>query len=400
MTPLTQPQIAAAIYDVYSVRNDEEEPRAYLGGSAIGKPCKRQLWYDFRKAKLPEFSGRLLRLFRTGHREEDRMIADLKDAGLEVYAYNPAAEGGEEAEEQFEVEAFGGHFSGHFDGLVRGVPDAPTQWHLLETKTSNSKGFRRLAYHKCDECNRLVQPDPDSGRCPKCDGGEGKAALNPPRGVKEAKPVHHAQMQVYMGLAPQFWNAWGIDGEPPRAALYMVHCKETDELYLERVHFDPEAFKELGFKAKEIIEAEAPPERISFSEDYYLCGWCDFKGICHGEEIPRVDCRTCIHSTPATDGRGWICERHDGPLGGEFGGCPDHLYLPPLLENALGDVVAYDRTGGEEGREVDWIEYGDGEGVRLVNATASAQERGVDSMTSGELYDNPVNKIRRDKGAA
>jgi len=325
MTPLILPQLAESIYKIYEAKNAEESPRNYLGGSAIGNKCSRALWYDFRKAKLPDFDGRLLRLFRTGHREEDRMVADLVAAGLEVHANNP------ETGEQFEVTAFGGHLSGHFDGLLRGVPDAPKQWHLLETKTNNTKGFKKLEREGC----------------------------------RKSKPVHFAQMQVYMGLAKKFWSAWKLEGEPPSAALYMVHCKETDHLYLERVLFYEQAFFDLGAKAKRIIEASEPPDRIAFTEDYYLCRWCDFKGICHGEEVPRLDCRTCIHSTPAQDGRGWICELGvtEGRIGDNFGGCPHHLYIAPLLENTLGDVVDYDRE-----EPSDWIEY-DKEGVRLKNIT-------------------------------
>lgn len=336
----TQPAIADAIFANYEAENKKQSPRNYLGGSAIGGACKRALWYDFRKAKLPEFDGRLLRLFATGHREEDRMVADLQAAGLTVHANNP------KTGEQFEVKAFGGHFSGHFDGMVKGVPDAPNQWHLLETKTSNTKGFRKLEREGCEK----------------------------------SKPIHYAQMQVYMGLSANVWDAWELGGDAPKAALYMVHCKETDELYLERIYFDESAFFKLGAKAKEIIEATEPPERIAFTEDYYLCQWCDFKGICHGEEVPRLDCRTCIHSTPVQDGRGWICEMNGGGIGKHFGGCPHHLYIPPLLENKLGDVVDYDRS-----EPCDWIEY-DKDGVRLKNITTPYYLAHQDAgMISGAL---------------
>jgi hypothetical protein len=373
MTPLTQPQLADAIYEVYEEHRAEAKPRDYLGGSAIGRKCKRQLWYDFRKAKIAEFPGRLLRLFETGHREEDRMIEDLKAIGLEVYGVNP------ETGEQFEVEAFGGHFAGHLDGLVRGVPDAPKQWHLFEAKTSNSKGFRKLSYHKCDDCNRYVEPA-NAGGCPRCSCDE----IEPPQGVKKAKPVHYAQMQVYMGLAPKFWDQWGLDGEPPKAALYMVHCKEDDRLYLERVHFDQAVFEELGHKAKEIIESEGPPDKIAFTEDYYLCRWCDFSDICHGQAVPRLDCRTCIHSTPAMEGQGWVCDREGRgtPLGGHYEGCPHHLYLPPLLENRFGSVVDYDQSGPQS--EVDWIKYSK-DGVSLINATMPWAEDDTRATTSREL---------------
>src|SRR5690554_3591251 len=115
----TQPAIADAIFANYETENKKHAPRNYLGGSAIGGAGKLAHWYDIRKAKLPEFAGRHLKLFASGHREEDRMVADLQAAGGTDHANNP------KTGEQFEVKAFGGLFSGHFDGMVKGVPDAP-----------------------------------------------------------------------------------------------------------------------------------------------------------------------------------------------------------------------------------------------------------------------------------
>ena len=56
----------------------------------IGNPCSRALWYGFRWAAQPEFSGRLYRLFQTGHLQEPRVYADLRAAGVTVYDTNPA----------------------------------------------------------------------------------------------------------------------------------------------------------------------------------------------------------------------------------------------------------------------------------------------------------------------
>ena len=49
--------------------------REHLGASLIGKPCGRALWFDFRWVTPSRFSGRMLRLFETGQREEDRIVA-------------------------------------------------------------------------------------------------------------------------------------------------------------------------------------------------------------------------------------------------------------------------------------------------------------------------------------
>jgi hypothetical protein len=309
----TEETIAKDIYRVHETRAKEAKPRAYVGGSAIGRPCSRALWYSFRGVASKEFDGRMLRLFETGHLEEPRMISELRQAGYEVVEGMPNGR-------QFRVEAFGGHFAGHLDGLIKGVPSAPTQWHVVDFKTANRKSF--------DEMER--------------------------KGIKEAKPEYWAQAQVYVGLAPKFWPLWALDGEPPNAALYIVRCKDTERLYAERIPFDAEDFNFYGAKAKAIIDAKKPPEKISEKPDYYICRWCDFSGVCHGEEMPRPDCRTCVHATPEMNGN-WHCARLKCDLK-DFVGCPSHLFMPPLVERVLGRVKDYDRSH-ELPR---WIEYESG----------------------------------------
>jgi hypothetical protein len=97
-------------------------------------------------------------------------------------------------------------------------------------------------------------------------------------------------------------------------------------------------------RAKQIIEANGPPERISADPAFYQCGWCPFKEICHGRQLPRVNCRTCTYATPKTDRDGavWFCERHYDaiPLEYQQTGCDDHLYLPPLLANVAEPIDA------------------------------------------------------------
>jgi hypothetical protein len=65
---LTTPPTVSAIYERYEARSGEWR-REHLGGSQIGRECDRALWYGFRWATAPDFDGRLLRLFDTGHRE-------------------------------------------------------------------------------------------------------------------------------------------------------------------------------------------------------------------------------------------------------------------------------------------------------------------------------------------
>lgn len=270
-----------AIYAHWKQRGDSEPKRGYLGGSAIGTECERQLWYAFRECSEPQFEGRLYRLFNRGHREEPVFVDELKAIGCQVHEVGPDGE-------QFEVVAFGGHFKGHADGVALGIPEAPQTWHLLEMKTSNTKDFNAIKKH----------------------------------GVEKHKPVHFAQMQVYMHLLK-------LD-----RALYMVVCKETDELYTERVKRDPKKAQAIIDKAERIIFANTPPTRISEKSDFYLCKFCDAQELCHGlgdvgVPVPKLSCRQCCHATPEQDGS-WSCK-----AGETFGKpCDKHLFVPGLVNFA------------------------------------------------------------------
>jgi hypothetical protein len=294
--PSLEPSLTVqAIYRVYEERARQSRRRGHLGGSAVGRECAREQWYAFRWAARPAHDGRLLRLFDTGHREEDRLLHELRRVGLEVHDRDPQGK-------QWRFTAHGGHFSGSLDAVVRGVLEAPRTWHLAEFKTSNAKAFRKL----------------------KKDG------------VEKAKPEHYAQMQVYMGLADL------------TRAFYLVVCKDTDTLYAERVHFDRAAFERLLERARMIIEASEPPTRVSADPERPPCSWCDYRHLCHDiDDIDReglpgakwtadVNCRTCAHSTPVvddSDAARWECGVTGESLSVEAQarGCSEHLYIPALV---------------------------------------------------------------------
>lgn len=280
--PESSSETTDAIYAYWKKRGDSEPERGYLGGSAIGDDCSRKLWYSFRKCSRPDFEGRLYRLFNRGHREEETFVEELRGIGCEVHEFGPDGN-------QIEVVDFGGHFKGHADGVARGIPEAPKTWHLLEMKTSNTKDFKGVK----------------------------------DKGVQDCKPVHYAQMQVYMQLL-------SLD-----RALYMVVCKETDELYTERVTRDPRFAKSLLKKAEYIIFSESPPPKLSADPEFFKCIWCEAKGICHGVDtdvvmpVPKLNCRQCAHATAERDGT-WSCA-----AGKVFGiVCKHHLFNPNLIEFA------------------------------------------------------------------
>ena len=156
-------KIVEDIYDKWKAEGDSQTRRTYLGGSQIGHHCERYLWYDFRHCTENVFSGRLYRLFQRGHDEEHRFVKDLRDIGCEVWEET-------EANEQFGVEACGGHFRGHLDGVAR-IPDYDKP-HLLEFKTSNTKDFKKL--EKEDEQKESEEKQESSSCGDNGDGEETK----------------------------------------------------------------------------------------------------------------------------------------------------------------------------------------------------------------------------------
>jgi hypothetical protein len=281
-----------AIYASYERTN--ERPRGYLGASIIGNECARALWYGFRWCSSKQFDGRMMRLFQTGHLQEPRMVEDLRNVGVKVWATNPATG----KQWSFSEESLGHHYAGNCDGIAQGVHEAPVAAHVLEFKTHSAKSFSDLIA----------------------------------KGVRASKPTHFAQMQQYMD-----WSIkeFGSDAGCYRA-LYMAVNKDTDELYLERIEFDAGFVKGLLQKAETIIFAPTPLPRIKDDPSWYACKWCDQHDICHGEALPIVSCRTCVHATPERDGNArWTCGllNEDISLDVQRNGCEHHRYIPPLLEN-------------------------------------------------------------------
>jgi hypothetical protein len=293
LLPPPPAQIVSAIYAAYEAdRRDDRRP--HLGASRIGEDCERALWLDFRWASRATHTGRMLRLFETGELEEKRLVANLRRIGVTVLEFDP------DTGKQWRLEALGGHFGGSMDAVVHGLPESPKAWHVCEFKTHNAKSFRGLE-----------------------------------KGVQHSKPSHWYQMQIYMHLA-------GID-----RALYLAKNKDTDEIYQERVKRDEAAALRLIEKARRIIFAARPPQRISEDPTSYLCRFCSHHDLCHGrEKLPELSCRTCIHSTPLEDGR-WLCERwnFNPDTNEQKAGCPHYLHHPDLV------------PGEQIDAGLDWIEY-------------------------------------------
>ena len=272
-----------------------DKPRAHLGCSGLGHHCDRWIWLSFRWAVIEKFPGRILRLFRRGQLEEDQIISDLKLAGVKI--------GGDQTRVDF-----GCHVSGSVDGIISsGVPEAPKKQHVAEFKTHSLKSFKSLLKD----------------------------------GVEKSKPMHWAQMQLYM-------HGLGID-----RALYVAVCKDDDTYYFERVKLDEDAAQKLVERGHRLALEDRMPPPISTDPSWYQCKFCPAHDFCHDSHLTKqVNCRTCAHST-AKDDSTFYCERWSDsiPYEHQLTGCHSHVLHPdlvpwPLVQDESTDTVAvYDING-------------------------------------------------------
>lgn len=195
----------------------------------------------------------MYRLFDTGNWEEGRLVEDLRSIGCTVHDTD-------DDDKQFAVSFLDGKVYGHLDGCALGIPEAPKTWHVLEFKTHNDKSFKKLVKD----------------------------------GVRDAKPQHYCQMQLYMM------------GTGMTRAIYLAVNKDTDELYTERVRFNQSECDCLLDRAWHVINDPEPPERISKRQDYYECQWCAAKSICWNPLVMKA--AECFGAVPTS-------VSHDGIIG-------------------------------------------------------------------------------------
>jgi hypothetical protein len=205
---------------------------------------------------------------------------------------------------QFSV-SFGGHVSGSLDGIIlSGVPGAEKSPHVWENKTHRLKSFTHLIAN----------------------------------GLQKSKPIHWAQCHAYMH------GTHAKDFQGPRLvkrALYTGVCKDDDRIYTERVRYEPEAAAKLEARSHAIVNEPGPPLGISTDATWYQCKMCSGHDLCHGSRITReVNCRTCAHSTPETDGT-WSCARFGGamPVAWQRQAHECHAMHPGLVPWEVVDVV-------------------------------------------------------------
>lgn len=295
-----------------AVAGKREGGRPHLGASLLGHSCDRWLWLTFRWAVIEKFQGRILRLFARGQREEATITQLLQLIGIEF----------EPHPQQARVD-FGAHVSGSIDGIILGgVPEAPKKKHITEYKTHSLKSF-----------NDLVS-----------------------KGVKESKPMHWCQMQLYM-------HGTKID-----RALYVAICKDNDRIYTERVRYDKDAAEALVARGRRITLSDRLPEPMVVDSTWYECKYCAAHDFCYGSHCTKeINCRTCAHST-ALENSTWVCTLYNNtviPLYAQREGCAAHVLHP--------DLVPWKVLPSEDGvnalYEINGVKYRNGEGDANVYAS-------------------------------
>lgn len=248
--------------------------------SGIGEGCDRRLWYAYRWAHMPEaFSGRILRIFENGHDREDRIVEMLKLAGFNVQDRDP------ETGAQWRVVLADGLLTGSCDGIIRGIPEAPTTPHLLEIKTMKAERW--------DAWRR--------------------------KGVQVSDPKYYVQMQLYM-------HGLGLT-----RALFLSENQDSKQIETQRVDYDPAVALAQIERARRLATTETLPPRVSEKPDWWECRFCPARSICHGGEPAPRNCRTCLASCVSEGG--WGCARHGVDLDehDQRVGCPVHLYMPAMV---------------------------------------------------------------------
>lgn len=256
-------QTDAIIKDIYLGYEAKEKTalrRTHLGASVIGDKCKRNIFYEFRWYYKEGIEGRILRLFDTGKREEERVLDNLWDLGFILRQ--------PEVGDQIRFSDSSGHIGGSVDGIIDHIPAKygydKFESCILEIKTHSEKNFKKLQKER----------------------------------VLGGFPKHFHQMQYYMGSMAQ------------PLALYIGVNKNTDEIYMEFIEADEFVFRGLKTKAEDILVSTEVPQGISANGSWFECKLCKFNPICHGDVTPDKNCRSCKHSVVVEGGK-WGCKLHN-----------------------------------------------------------------------------------------
>jgi len=241
------------------------------------------------------------------------------------------------------------------DGIIQGLYQAPKTTHVWEHKCTNEKKFKKMDNLKAEK-------------------GEKEA-------LKLWDEVYYAQAVIYMyymGFTRHYMTISTPGGREQTSCRTNANNKDA---------------KLLIDKAKRIIESTEPLDKISDKPEFYLCGWCSFKQVCHHGAMPEINCRTCAHSTPEMDGDGrWSCALYKADIPVEFQrkGCERHIYNPNLL--------AYKAVDANQ--DENWIEYQKPNGAKFRNGDGYFSSEEIRTGDHSGLGDPGIEALKKPLGAA
>lgn len=303
--PAPEDPTLIAIDRAMEVIENNRKRRGYLGMSSLGRTCERNLWYDFRWVDQPVFDASALKRFADGHAGEDVQANRLRLVqGVTLITVDP------QTGRQIGFSDHDDHLKGHADGLIHGLVQAPSTWHIWEHKQVDPK--------KQDKLASLILRN-----------GEKNA-------FREWDQTYYGQAMLYChyyGATRHYLTVSTPGGR------HTISCRSNaDEVTALR----------LISRGGRIIKTSNPPPRISNDPAWFECRWCSFRAVCHEGAGPARNCRTCLHSTPVADGA-WRCGmwRRNLTYAEQEAGCPAHLFLPGLIPGEQVDAA----------HDGEWVEY-------------------------------------------
>ena len=278
-----------------------------IGASAIGYPCLRSTFLTFRWVSPPEdISGKMLRLFDVGAREEDIMVENLKKVGFDIMYTG---------KEQLKMQ-IAPHLICKPDGVIfGGLPEQEGPVNF-ECKTMNVNNYDKLEK----------------------------------QGLKNAKPEYYDQAQCEMyGESIEL-------GQTVTSTLFVALCKDDSRIYAEIIRYDEGRMNIILKNTNSIVFGEDMPEEYSIDPTMGPCKYCNNSVFCHvSHETKEVNCRTCIFSKPEKDST-WTCGMFPGspiPYEVQTKGCKGHAFNPLFVPYEVEQDkctkwnVAYRRSDGE-----------------------------------------------------
>ena len=233
-------------------KNAVNEQRDYLGASLIGEPCARKIWYNVNGFEQSPSSHIGLMAADSGYYAEDKTAERLRLVeGIELHTHMPNGEqyGWEQPVSlSADPEHTGAKMAGHYDGLIRGLLQAPKTIHIWEHKDKDHKKFADFQRKKQEY-------------------GEKNA-------LREWNINYYAQAQVNMHFCK-------IDGKRVNRHYMTVSYAGGRKYDSCRTEYDETAAMKYIERGEKILRAIEAPPRINETPDYYLCRFCNFKGICH-----------------------------------------------------------------------------------------------------------------------